>query len=300
MEYQLPTTAPDARSVLKFVVPVVWKSKWLIAAAAVLTATIVFALMSSSKIEAWSGRVILTVGLAPASDFIAQQSGPAILPIEAPRRTIARLSDPAFRELIIKRAAFEPATASVSRSMVASSMRGIALDNERNIAIELSAGSSADVQSAFRAIAAEIGAAHAAIFDRQFEVVQNRIDENKARIATIETEIDELNNRVLKSFPAANVPARSLIAPMLATMISARHDLQSLVRNDTTLKQLSEPTVLRVESDQVVVTHRSIERLRTSLLAGAGMLVAMIILTIAVNPRTRASGRLGKIDLTER
>ena len=98
-----------------------------------------------------------------------------------PRRTVARLSDPAFKELIVKRAAFEPATASVSRSMVASSLRGIMLDKERDIAIELSAGSAADVQSAFRAIAAEIGAAHTAILDRQLEVVQNRIDEDKGR-----------------------------------------------------------------------------------------------------------------------
>ena len=152
-----------------------WKSKWLIAAVAVLAAAVTFALTASSRIEVWSGRAILTIGLAPASDFIAQKSGPAVAPIEMPRRTIARLSDPAFKELIVKQAAFEPATASVSRSMVASSLRGIMLDKERDIAIELSAGSAADVQSAFRAIAAEIGTAHAAILDRQLEVVQNRI-----------------------------------------------------------------------------------------------------------------------------
>ena len=94
---------------MKFVVPLVWKSKWLIAAAAVLAATVTFALTASSRIEIWSGRAILTIGLAPASEFIAQKNGPAVVPIETPRRTIARLSDPAFRELIINRAAFEPA-----------------------------------------------------------------------------------------------------------------------------------------------------------------------------------------------
>lgn len=302
MKHQLPSTAPDAGSVLKFVVPLVWKSKWLIAVAAILAATVTYALTASGRIEIWSGHAILTVGLAPASEFIAQKSGPAVTPIEAPRRTVARLSDPAFKALIVKQAAFEPATASISRSMVASSLRGIVLDKEREIAIELSAGSVADVQSAFRAIAAEISAAHAAILDRQLEVVQSRINEVRFRIAAIEKEIGELNDRILKStpLPRRNEPPRSPITPMLATTISAWNELQSLVRNDTALKQLSEPTALRIETEDLVVTHRSIERLRASLLAGAGMLVAMIILTIVVNPPRRPDGRLGRIDLTER
>jgi hypothetical protein len=294
VEHQPPSTAPDAGSVLKFVVPLIWKSKWLIAAAAALAAAVAFALTAPGKVELWSGRAILTVGLAPASEFIAQKSGPAVVPIETTRRTIARLSDPAFKELIVKRAAFEPATAAFSRSMVASSLRGIMLDKERDIAIELSAGSPADVQSAFRAIAAEIGTAHAAILDRQLEVVQNRINEDKSRIAAIEKEIGELNDRIRKAMPAAkrNEPARSPVTPMLVTDISAWNELQSLVRNDTALKQLGEPTALRIEVDHLVVTHRSIERLRASLLAGAGMLVAMIILTIVVGPPRRADRKL--------
>ena len=287
---------------MKFVVPLAWKSKWLIAAVAVLAAAVTFALTASSRIEVWSGRAILTIGLAPASDFIAQKSGPAVAPIEMPRRTVARLSDPAFKDLIARQAAFEPATASVSKSMVASSLRGIVMDKERDIAIELSAGSAADVQSAFRAIAAEIGAAHAAILDQQLKVVQNRIDDDKGRIAAIEKEIDELNERILKSMPPPkkNEPPRSPVTPMLVTTISAWNELRSLVRSDTALKQLSEPTALRIEADNLVVTHRSIDRLRASLLAGAGMLVAMIILTIVVSPSRRADGRLGRIDLTER
>lgn len=302
MEYQLPSTAPDAGNVLKFVVPLLWKSKWPIAAATILAAAVTFALMASTKTEIWSGRAILTVGLAPSSDFIALKSGPAVAPIEVPRRTIARLSDPAFKELIVKRAAFEPATASVSRSMVAASLRGIMLDKERDVAIELSAGSAADVQSAFRAIAAEISAAHAAILDRQLEVLQNRINADKGRIAAIEEEIERLNERAIKSMPPPkkNEPPRSPVAPMLATTISAWNELWSLVRNDMALKQLGEPTALSVEADHIVVTHRSIERLRASLLAGAGMLVAMIVLTIVVSPSKRADGKLGRIDLTER
>ena len=302
MKHHLPSTAPDAGSVLKFVLPLVWKSKWLTVAAAVLAATVTFALTTSGKIELWSGRAIMTVGLAPASDFIAQRSGPAVAPIETPRRTVARLSDPAFKEMIVRRAAFEPATASVSRSMVAASLRGIMLDEERDVAIELSAGSAADVQSAFRAIAAEIGAAHTAILDRQIEVVQNRINELKGRIAVIEKDVAELNERMLEPVPPSrrNEPPRPPITPTLVTTIAAWNELQILVRNDTALKQLGEPTTLRVEADHIVVTHRSLESLRASLLAGAGMLVAMIILTIVVSPPRRTDRKLDRIDLPER
>lgn len=302
VEFQPPSTAPDAGNVLKFVLPPIWKSKWLIVAATVLAAVVTFALTTSNGTEIWSGRAILTVGLAPASDFIAQKSGPAVAPIEMPRRTVARLSDPAFKELIVTRAAFEPATASLSKAMVESSLRGIVLDKERDLAIELSAGSAADVQSAFRTIAAEIGAAHAAMLDRQLEVVQKRIDDDKARIAAIEKEIGELNERILSSMPPPNrnAPPRSPITPMLVTTISAWNDLQNLVRSDTALKQLSEPTALRIEAANVVVTHRSIDRLRGSLLTGAAMLVAMIILTIVVSPSKRSDGKPGRIDLSER
>jgi len=274
----------------------------MIAAAAIFAATLTYALMASSKTDIWSGRAVLTIGLAPASDFIAQKSGPAVSAIEMPRRTVARLSDPAFQELIIKRAAFEPGTASVSRSMVASSLRGIVLDKERDIVIELSAGSAADVQSAFRVIAAEISAVHTAILNRQLEVVQNRIDEDRGRLAAIEQEIGELNMRILRSMqsPKRNGPPRSPIAPIPVTTISAWNEVQSLIRNDTALQGLSEPTALRVEADNIVVTHRSIEWLRASLLAGTGMLVAMIILTIVVSPPRQAGGKLGRIDLTER
>ena len=69
VEIQRPTTAPDAESVLKFVLPLIWKSKWLIAAAAVLAAAVTFALTASSGIEIWSGRAILTVGTGSRQRF---------------------------------------------------------------------------------------------------------------------------------------------------------------------------------------------------------------------------------------
>ena len=285
MEYQVSSTAPDAGSVLKFVASLVRKSKWLIAAAAVLAAVVTYALTAASTSEVWSGRAILTVGTAPSDDFLAHQIGATVLPIEAPRRTVARLSEPAFKEQVVNQAAFEPATAAISRSMVTSSLRGIVIDRDRDIAIELSAGSAADVQAAFRAVAAEIGAVHDAIRDRQIQILQNRIDRNKSRIAEIEKETSELNDRILKTSPSVknNEHPRLPDTPAALASIFAWNELQML----TTVEQLSEPSVLHLEADKILVSHRSVDRLRASLLAGAGMLIAMIILTIIISPPGR-------------
>ena len=124
----------------------------------------------------------------------------------------------------------------------------------------------------------------------------------QSRIAAIEKEIRELNERALQSMPTPKKtePPRSPVMPIARDKISAWNELQSQVRDDMALRQLSEPSALRVDADDLVVTHRSIDRLRASLLTGAGMLVAMIILTIAVNPSRRAGGRSGRTDLTER
>jgi hypothetical protein len=259
-----------------------------------------FALLASGKTEIWSGRAVMSIGLAPSSDFIIQKGGPATVPIETPRKVIARLSDPVFKEQIIKRAAFEPTTAALSRSMVASSLRAIALDKERDIAIELSAASAVDVQSAFRAIATEIGALHVAVLNQQLKVVQNRIDQNTAKLAAIENKVGKLSDRAFPPSPSPswNELPRSQATPILEA-VALLNGLQGQITSDFALKQLSEPTVFRIEADNVIVTHRSIETLRAALLAGAGMLVAMIILTIVVNPATRSGGRLNRTDSTD-
>jgi len=285
LQHQRASSTPDAGDVLKLVVSRVSKSTWLIASAALLAAIVGYALTASGKVDIWSGRAMLTIGMAPASAFIAQKSGPALTLIEPPQRTVARLSDPIFKESALKRATFEPATASISRSMVASTLRGIALDKERLVAIELSAGSASDVQSAFRAIAAEIGTLHEAILNRQLEVVQDRIDESKSGIAAVESGVDDLNGRIVRSFSSAGNDQARLSA--VGGMMSAWTELQDRLRDDTALQRLSEPTVLRPNADNLVVNRRSIETLRNSLLAGAAMLIAMVILTIVVTPSGR-------------
>jgi len=52
---------------------------------------------------------------------------------------------------------------------------------------------------------------------------------------------------------------------------------------------LSEPTVFRAEPDSYPRSARSNGALRASLMAGLGMLTAMIVLTIVVSSRPRAS-----------
>ena len=289
MEHHHPSLAPDAGSVFKFVSPLLWRAKWLIAAATILAAVVAYALTSPSNSEIWSSRAVLTIGLAPAIEFVAQRSGPAVAPIEMPRRTIARLSDPAFKAQIVKRTTFEPETASFSRSMVSSSLRAVMLDGGREVAIDLSAGSAADVRATLQAIATEIGAAHGEILNRQLELLQGRIDADKATIAGLEQEINWLNDRTPRLISRSGELARSTTDVPLASIISTWTNLQGLVNSDTAVKQLSEPSFLRIDPINLVVSRRSNDRLRDSLLAGAGMLLAMIILTIVVSPSGRST-----------
>jgi hypothetical protein len=268
--------------------PPLWDSRRLIAVCVIIAAVLVFVLTTFSRTDIFSGRAVLTIGLAPASSFLAQRSGPAIAPIETPRQTVARLSDPAFKNQVLKRAAFDPVTASISRAMVTASLRGILPNSGRDVPIELSAGSAADVRAAFRAIAAEVSELHDALLDRQIRILQDKIDGNKDRIATLERRFGKPSDRILSRPQVEKIgPPNSRGARKPATVVSVWSDLHALVSSDTTLRQLSEPSVLRDEPDSIVITYRSIEGLRASLLAGAGMLIAMIILTIAVSPRRR-------------
>src|ERR1700761_3764662 len=98
MANQLPGTAPDAGTVLKFVASLVWRSKWLIAAAAIVVAALTFALYKpAATAEAWTGKTILTIGVAPAVEYVLQGSGSALTPIEPPRSLVMRISDPVFK-----------------------------------------------------------------------------------------------------------------------------------------------------------------------------------------------------------
>jgi hypothetical protein len=278
-------TAPVAGSLLRFVTTHVRKSGWLIAAAVLVVAVLAVALYQPATGRIWRGKTTLTIGLAPSSDFILQGNGAPLTPIETPRDVVAWMSDPGSRRKIANEATFEPATAAFSTAMVASTLRGIVLENGRDVAVELSAGSAADVQAALLALAGEIGQRHNDILSRQLRLLRARIDENANRIELIQKFLGLLNRRALENpYSTASKPP-----PVLPNSISLWSELQERIQSDTNLVQLSEQTVVHAAPDTYFVASHSLEPLRASIVTGILLLVAMTVLTIVVNSPVRAS-----------
>jgi hypothetical protein len=289
MDHQPTSAAPDAGDVMKFVASVAWRSKWLIGIAAIVVAALAYALAPANTVAAWGGRATLRIGLAPSSEYIILKTGAPLTTIEAQRDVVAQISDPDFRQRVASNAAFEPATAATSRSMVISSLRGIVLDGHRDVAIELTATSSADVQAAFHTVAAEISKMHDAILNRRLELLQGRIENSKSRIAAIEKASNQLNDRIFNAVPDEKMASRApIFVSIPAAAVPAWSDLQDRIEADTNMKKLSEPSVLRLESDNYMMS-RSVRTLRFSLLAALGMLFAMIVLTVVFSRPVRAS-----------
>jgi hypothetical protein len=290
MDHQTSGTAPDAGSVLKFVAFRVWRSKRLIGAAVVIAAAATVALYQPDASQAWTGKTSLTIGLAPPTDYVLAGAGSPLAPIETPRNAVARLSDPIFRNKVVNRAAFESPTAAFSRAMVSSSLRGIAGESDRDVTVELTAGSAADVQAAFRALADEISQVHGDILKRRLQFLQGKSDEAKRRIALIEMSSAAISNRLLGTGSDDRAqPTPSTSTSNLAPLVPAWNALQDRIQSDTNLARLSEPSVLHLEANTYFLASRSLGTLKASLLAGFGMLVAMIILTIVVGTPARAS-----------
>jgi hypothetical protein len=290
MDRQLSGAAPDAGRVVNFVTSLLWRSKWLIGGVTLVATAVAFALAPANTGQIWTGKTTLTIGMAPPVDYILQLSGPAMAAIEKPRDAVARISDPEFRRQVVRRTAFEPATAAVSQSMISSSLRAIASESDRDVLVELSAGSAADVQAAFGVVAAEIDRAHNEILNRRLQLLQGRIDDAKSRLAAIEKSAERLNDRIVGALTDEKNPSRPLVlAPILAAAIPAWNDLQNNIQSDRNLKELSEPSVVHLDAAMSMQAPRSMGTLKFSLLAGFGMLVAMIVLTVIVSPSVRPS-----------
>jgi hypothetical protein len=287
MNDQPSGSAPDAGSVLKFIAAVLWRSKWLIGAAVVVAAAVIFALYQPSTVQAWTGKTTLTIGLAPPTDFLLATWGSPLTPIETPRNAVARISDPTFRNKVLNQAAFEPATAAFSRAMVSSSLRGVA--GESDLEVELTAGSAADVQAAFRALAAEIGLEHGDILNRRLQYLRARIAETKSRIALIEKAGDRLSDRIFGAASDNKSQEPTSTQAPLAALAPAWNTLQDRLELDTNLERLSEPSVLHLDANTYTLAARSVATLRTSILAGLIMLAAIIVLTIVVRARVQTS-----------
>lgn len=281
--------APDARSVLKFIATRVWGFKWLIGSAALVVAALVFAFFRPSATEVWTGKSKLTIGMAPPLRFVLKKSGPPLVPLEPPQRLIERMSAQDFKHKVANRAAFNPKTAALSKGMVISSLRGIGLDNPRDIAVELSAGSSEDVHAAFAALATEVGEVHGELLKRSLQPLRDQIEDAKARVALIEKANDSLNERLLTAESSDNNRLGPAIgAPSITPTLPAWIQLKDRIQLGENLSGMAEPTVLLSEPAMSSVTSRSVETLRQSLTAGFLMLVAIGLLTLAISPKAKS------------
>ena len=265
---------------VNFVASVIWKSRWLIAGATIIAAAVAFAMTQASSVQIWSGRTTLALGLVPSTNYLLFTTEPALELVEPTRTTVAQLSDPGFRTDVLKEVAFEPVTSAFSRSLVSSSLRGIVLDGNRSIAIEVSAASPADVEAALRAFGTQIVKMHDAILNQRIHMLQERIEKAKSRMAEIEKSSDQLADRL---FTASD--DKSKTRPLIFNLIPAWNELQNGVQRDTNLIHLVEPSVLHLEAGNYLQGSRSVAALRASLLAGLAMLLAMVLLTVAINVR---------------
>ena len=290
MDEKPSSSAPDPGSVLKFVASHVWKSKWLIGATTVVAAAVAFALTpTSDSVEAWSGRATLMIGIEPSIDYILFRSGLPFDAVDTPRKVVGEISDPEFRRRVVSSAAFEPGTAVTSRSMVASSLRGIVLDGDRYVAVELYAGSAADVQAALGSFDAEISKIHDKLLSSRLDILQGRISDSKRRVAAIETASAQLNDRIFGTFSDEKTTQRALtIAPILMQALPTWNDLQDQIEQDENLRSLSERTTMHIEPTSSARSARSVRTLRFSLLAGLVMFLAMICLTVGLSRSVRA------------
>ncbi|MCK1475439.1 hypothetical protein IVB27_11650 [Bradyrhizobium sp. 197] len=280
--------APDARSVLKFIATRVWGFKWLIGSAALVVAALVFAFYRPSTTELWTGKSKLTIGMAPPLPFVLQRSGPPLVPLEPPRELIGRMSAQDFKNKVASRAAFDPKTASLSKDMVISSLRGIVLD-DRDVAVELSAGSPGDIHAAFAALAAEISEVHGELLKRYLQPLRAQIDDANARVALIEKASENLNERLLTAESSdKNRSGPAIGAPSITPTLPAWNQLKDRIQVDENLSGLTEPTVVWSAPPMLSIASRSVGTLRQSLTAGFLMLVAIGLLTLAISPKAKS------------
>ncbi len=259
MEDQHSSAAPDCSSVLQYVGPIVWRAKWLIGGATIVVAAVAFALSPVNAIEAWSGRAILRLGLVPTAEHLLLGGSAPLAVIDLPRNVAAMLSDPEFRHNVVSRATFQPASEAVSRSMVASSLRATVLESDRNVAVELSAGSPADIEAAYRAVSEAIIEIHGKLLNERLALLDTRIDDAKSRIASIQDNRRKLDDRVLSAITDDKMATHSAVIFLNPDFgISIVNELQDRIEQANNLKALSEPTVLRLESNNYLTGSRSV------------------------------------------
>jgi hypothetical protein len=290
MEHPIPTTSPDADGVLRYIGSLVGPWRWLIGIACLLTAGLTLALLQlEGGIPAWTGKTVVKIGMVPASDYLIQDNGPPLAPVESNRNLVARISDPVFVSKVVGAAKFEPATAALSRKLAASSLRAVAQEGERNVSVEVSASSNADVEAVFRALAAEISSAHDAISQRRLDALRANIADMQHRVDFIEKSVADLGPRILSaSREGRDQTGPPIIVPSFAWVAEFWNKLRDRIQHNTNLLELAEKTVINLEPDSYPRKMRSIDPARAAILAGLAMLVAMVVLVIVATPVRRS------------
>ena len=281
--------APNGELVLRVILAQVRKFKWLIAAATIAAAAVTIVLSRSDTPQVWTGKTILTIGVAPTKTYLIQEDGTGLAPIKTQREVVAEISDPLFKKKILAQTVFRPATAAFSREMAASSLRAVVLNNDRDVAVEVSAASDEDVQAVLRGLAAEIEKAHNEIIKQRIEFVSAEVEDLQGRIAVIEKSIESIGRAPDSVADDKSQSRPPVVMPDAFTSMRTWNDLKDRIRRGSNLIKFTELTVFRAEPDSYPRAARSIGALRASILAGLGMLAAMIVLTIVVSSRPRAS-----------
>lgn len=289
MEHPTQSTSPNAVGVLRYVGSLIGPWRWLIGIACLLAAGLTFALVrSGGDVPAWTGKTIVEIGLAPAPDYLLLENGAPLAPIESNRSLVARVSDPIFVTKVIGSAKLEPATAAFSRKLAASSLRAVALEGDRNVSVEVSAGSSADVEALFRSLADEISSAHNAIGQRRIDALRANLTDMQRRVEFIEKSIIELGPRMLSvAREGRDQSGPPVLISNLAGVAEFWNKLRDRVQRNNNLLELTEKTVIYVEPGSYPRTEHSIGPERAAILAGLAMLVAMVVLVIVTAPKRR-------------
>lgn len=288
MDNLTPTTAPDAAGVLGHVGSLIRPWRWLIGIACLLAFGLTLGFFRYGDVPAWTGKTIVRVGLVPGPEYLLQDNGPPLAPIESTRSLVARVSDPIFVTKVMAGAKFEPATAALSRKLAASSLRAVALEGDRNVSVEVSAGSSADVEAVFRSLADEIVSVHDAIGQKRLDALRANLTDMQRRVDFIEKSIVELGPRMLSvTREGRDQSGPPVLVPNLGGAAEFWNKLRDRVQRNTNLLELTEKTVVYVEPDSYPRTERSIGPERAAILAGLAMLVAMVVLVIVTAPTRR-------------
>jgi hypothetical protein len=291
MEHPTQDTSPDAAGVLRYVGSLVGPRRWLIGIACLFAAGLTFALVrSGGDVSAWTGRTMIKIGLAPAPEYLLQEIGAPLAPIEANRSLVARISDPIFVTKVISDAKFEPATAAFSKALATSTLRAVALEDERNVSLEVSAGSSADVEAVLRSLASEISSIHDSLGQRRIATLRANLTELQHRVDFLEKSINESGLRLPSlSRDGRDQTASTVLAPNLAGAAEIWSKLRDRAQRNANLLELTEKTLVYAEPGTYPRKERSIKPEKAAILAGLAMLVAMVVLIIAITPTRRYS-----------